>query len=301
MNFRAALMIIKTFAVKNAPMILTVTGAVGTVAAVCASSNSATKAHRLIKEAELTNKGDLNFARYNQAKTMAKEGMTEKEILRELEIEDRPEIIKSSLSVPDKAWIYIKSYAPTAIITAGALACIFGANHVNKKRLASLAATCMASEKALKEYKGKVNEIVGDKNAQKIDDDIIQDRMNANPASKAQPANILSNPNMPSMSLWYDIYSDRYFYTNADMIRRAELDVQELLRQNNFINVNEVYAILGVKEIPLGEYIGWERKESEDVQVRLIIGSDLDDNGVPMGTMDMNINVRPSDIWCGEV
>jgi hypothetical protein len=296
--------------VKNAPTILAVMGAVGTIAAVCMSSDASLKARQAIDAEEFKRNNEDICDKYLPKDTPDNASVAEMtDIIKsngidEYELDD---IVmysnESKLSKADKLMIYAKAYAPTAVMTVASIVCIFGSNHINKKRIASLAGAYLMSETALKEYKEKAKEVVGVKKAQEISDEIVQDRMNSNPASKAEIANTPgSQSNIPTLSLWYDIYSDRYFYSNAEMIRKAELEAQKLLDKNHFVNVNDIYAILGVKEIPLGEYIGWEKKHPEDdVEVRLIIGSALDDADVPMGTMDMNVNVRPSDLWCGEI
>jgi len=298
-----AILKIQRLIVKNAPTILAVLGGIGTIASVCLSSDAALKAKEAIEQAEREAKGD-DYELYSECKELAKKGYKETAIIKQLDIpEDEIDVVKSPLSNADKAWIYIKSYAPTAFMTTASLICIFGSNHINKKRIASLAGAYLMSETALKEYKEKAKEVVGAKKAQQISDEIVQDHMDKNPASTAEIANTpASQSNIPSLSLWYDIYSDRYFYANAEMIRKAEIEVQKILDKNLFASVNDVYAILGVKEIPLGEYTGWTKKAfDDDVQVHLAIGGNLNDSEVPIGTMDMNINTRPSDQWCGEI
>jgi len=150
-----AILKIQKVLVKNAPTILAVMGGISTVIAVVMSSDASLKAHEAIKEAEREAKGD-DYELYSECKTLAKKGYNETAIIKQLDIpEDKIDVVKSPLSTADKAWIYIKAYGPTAIMTTASLVCIFGSNHINKKRIASLAGAYLMSETALKEYKDK--------------------------------------------------------------------------------------------------------------------------------------------------
>ena len=285
--------------VKNAPTILAVMGAVGTVAAVCMSSDAALKATQAIEEAEREAKGD-DYELYSESKKLAKKGYKETAIAKQLDIsEDKIDVIKSPLSKADKVWIYAKAYGPTAIMTAASVLCIFGSNHINKKRIASLAGAYLMSETALKEYKEKAKEVVGAKKAQEISDELIQDKIDKNPPNPNQVANTdtPAMTNIVDLSLWYDKVSDRYFYSSADRIRKAEIQAQKMLEKNGFVSVNDVYAILGLREVSLGQEVGWDKKKNNDVM--LIIGGGLDPDGNPVGTLDMD--VYPSSEWLSAV
>lgn len=285
--------------VKNAPTILAVMGAVGTVAAVCMSSDAALKATQAIEEAEREAKGD-DYELYSESKKLAKKGYKETAIVKQLDIsEDNIDVIKSPLSKADRVWIYAKAYGPTAIMTAASVLCIFGSNHINKKRIASLAGAYLMSETALKEYKEKAKEVVGAKKAQEISDELIQDKIDKNPPNPNQVANTdtPAMTNIVDLSLWYDRVSDRYFYSSADRIRKAETQAQKMLEKNGFVSVNDVYAILGLREVALGAEVGWDKKKNNDVM--LIIGGGLDPDGNPVGTLDMD--VYPSSEWLGAV
>ena len=73
--------------VKNAPTILAVMGAVGTVAAVCMSSDAALKATQAIEEAEREAKGD-DYELYFESKKLAKKGYKETAIAKQLDISE---------------------------------------------------------------------------------------------------------------------------------------------------------------------------------------------------------------------
>ena len=99
------------------------------------------------------------------------------------------------------------------------------------------------------------------------------------------------------MSLWYDETSNRYFYSNAEYIRRAELEANRMLDKNGFVGINDVYSILGLDEIPLGDDMGWQKDINGEVTIE--IGTALLGPDVPCGTIRME--VRPTSAWLSEV
>lgn len=291
------------FIVKNAPTILATMGAVGTVAAVIMSSDSALKAKHIIEIEEFKNQNRDLCNKYLPENADSKEsikdicsimqsrGMTEEEI-RAIEYDDT----KSTLSTADKAIIYAKAYAPTAIMTAASIFCIFGGNRISKQRIASLAGAYILKETAFDEYKQKAEEMLGKKKANEISDDIIQSHINQNPPTEANTLQT-NLPNPVQLSLWYDETSNRYFYSNAEYIRRAELEANRMLDKNGFVGINDVYSILGLDEIPLGDDMGWQKDINGEVTIE--IGTALLGPDVPCGTIRME--VRPTSAWLSEV
>ena len=292
------------FIIKNAPTILSVMGAVGCIAAVVMSSEAAITVKADLIKAEMDKKGD-KYPDHIAAKTMLESGKSVDDICNALAIKTKPdisdeqqviELASSSLTQTDKAIIYAKAYAPTALMTGASIFCIFGSNHLSKVRIAALASAYIASENNLKEYKDKVLEVAGKKKAQEVKDELIQDKIDKNPATAANTI-IPTITNTVDLSLWYDVISDRYFYSNADYIRRAEIEGQAMLNQNGFVSLNDIYNLLGIKEIPLGDDIGWEFEKTDSVT--LTIGAALDDKQQPVGTL--NMEVMPSNAWLGAV
>jgi len=103
--------------------------------------------------------------------------------------------------------------------------------------------------------------------------------------------------NVPDLSLWYDTTTDRYFYSNIDYIRKAELDAQRMLERNGFVSINDIYGMLGIKEVPLGDDMGWQSDMNSEVILNT--GAVLNQKGDPVGTLTME--VRPSSAWLSEV
>lgn len=200
------------------------------------------------------------------------------------------------ISKGDKALIYIKSYAPTACMLIATELCIYGSHKIHEKRLATLGAAYILSESNFKEYKEKAEELIGEKKAREIEDAIVQKHIDETPQTQNNTSeNHL--PNATQLGLWFDETSRRYFYSNAEYIRRAEIEANALLQKNGFVSINDVYELIGIDPIPLGDDMGWQSDMNEEVVIQIdaaLMGPDI-----PVGTIQME--VHPSSAWMSEV
>lgn len=69
-----------------------------------------------------------------------------------------------------------KKYVVPVVTGAATIAAAIGANYINHKQIAGLAAACAAAETALTEHRDKIEELMGDKAIKKIDDEILADK-----------------------------------------------------------------------------------------------------------------------------
>lgn len=249
--------------VKNSPTILAAVGGIGVVASVVSASKAGVK----VKE-------DLEKAREEK---------------QEQSVDDEIDI-----SFSEKAVIYAKAYAPTAALVVATELCIFGSNHINQKRLAALSAAYILKEADFKEYKKYVEETIGGKKAQEIKDSLIQKHINDIPQT---PENTV-NPNIPrslKLDLWFDETSKRYFYSNVEYVRKAEIEANAQLQKDGFVSVNDIYAQLGLDTVPLMENDGWDLDTHGEVVLK--IGSALKEPDMNVWTLTME--ATPRNEWMG--
>lgn len=250
--------------VKHAPTILAVFGGIGVVASVCLASKAAVDSKENIEEAREKHREEV----------------------------DDPE---ADISFGDKAVIYAKAYWPTAVMVAATEACIYGSNHINNKRLAALGAAYILKEADFKEYKQKVEEIVGGKKAQEIKDNIMQQHVNETDTSNVVQSNNINIPKGLKMDLWWDEVSKRYFYSNIDYVRRAEIKANAQLQTDGFVSVNDIYEWLGIETVPLMENDGWDLEKHGEVVLK--VGSAIKEPDMNVWTLDME--VLPKNEWLG--
>ena len=147
------------------------------------------------------------------------------------------------------AW---KCYIPAAVTGVMSVACIIGASSVNVKRNAALATAYTLSETALKEYKDKVIETIGEKKEEAIRDAIAKDKVEQNPVTNREV--ILTEK---GNTLCFDALSGRYFQSDIDLIKRAENEANRQILNEGYITLNDFYYALGLESIRMGDELGW--------------------------------------------
>src|SRR6188472_3891030 len=143
-------------AVDNAPAILTAIGVTGTLTTAYLTGKASFKAARIL---------DAEERRISLDRT-GEEGNT------------------FDIPIRDAAKLVWKQYIPAASTAVLTVSCIVYATRIGNRRAAAVAAAYTITEKAFSEYKEKVAETIGKNKAQKVHDDIAQDRVNAHPTNK---------------------------------------------------------------------------------------------------------------------
>lgn len=179
------------------------------------------------------------------------------------------------------AW---KPYIPAAITGVTSIACIIGASSVNTRRNAALATAYTLSETALKEYKDKVIETIGEKKEKIIRENIDKDHVDKNPVSKANV--IFTNK---GDTLCFDYHSGRYFKSDKDRIERAVTKLNAQMNRDMYVSLNDLYDELGLEHTGLGDELGWSM---DDGHVEIDYSSQLTDEGTPVLVMSYMVAPR---------
>ena len=200
---------------------------------------------------------------------------------------------KKQLSKADKAAIYAKAFAPTAIMTTATLVCIYGSNKIHTQRMAGLAGAYILKEAAFKEYREKTRDMVGEKKFGKIREEILQDHIDQCPPSDSNTIFPPYYGGPEHLSLWWDEVAKRYVYCSAERIRKAELVANRMLLRDGFVSVNDVYELLKLDRIKTGDDSGWtydrnDPQSSKNQEVTIILDHMLANGDVPCGVIDMD-------------
>jgi len=147
------------------------------------------------------------------------------------------------------AW---KCYIPAAVTCASSVACLVGASSTNARRNAALATAYSISETALREYKDKVVEVVGEKKEQAIEDAVAKEKLKEHPVSESK-VYITGKGD----TLCYDSISGRYFRSDIDKIKKAENIINHRMLSEMSVSLNELYYELGLEGIQIGDMLGW--------------------------------------------
>jgi hypothetical protein len=177
-----------------------------------------------------------------------------------------------------------KCYIPTFISGAVTITAIVSANSVNQRRNAALIGLYSLSENALKEYKNKVVEIIGEKKGQEIKDGIAKDRILKNPVRDTEIINTGHGD-----TLCYDVLAGRYFRSDIEHIRRSLNEASRKLMTEMFMSVNDVYSELDLPSNGLGGLVGWN---IDDGLIEPEFSSQLTENDIPCLVLDFTMMPR---------
>ena len=204
------LQVSKRFLDKNASTILTCLGGVGVVATAVITAKAAQKALSLIEKAE-KEKG-----------------------------EELTKIEKVKVATP--------VYIPAVITGAATVACIFGANSLNKRSQAALMSAYALLDSSYKDYKKKITEIYGVDADSKIRNEIAKEKYEEIEVDDGK-------------KLFYDYFSNRYFESTMEKVLYAEYNINRSLSMNGYAALNEFYEFLDIPAMEYGSEIGWSQAE----------------------------------------
>ena len=146
------------------------------------------------------------------------------------------------------------AYIPSAVLGVSTLACIFGANVLNKRGQASLMSAYALIDGGYKDYKKKVDELYGEDASSHVRSEIAKD--------KYEEQEIVLNED--DTRLYYDYYSERYFEARPYDVERAKYEVNRSLIMDEYVYLNDWYNYLGLEPLDHGYDFGWTTVNNMD-------------------------------------
>lgn len=198
-----------------------------------------------------------------------------------LEKEDNRDEAPTTLEYAKAAWL---CYMPTAITGALSIFCLVGSNSANLRRNAALATAYSLSETALKEYREKTAEVVGDKKEKAIRDAVAKEQIEQNPIGSREV--VLTGK---GETLCYDSISGRYFKSDIDKLKKAANEVNRRMLLEMYVSLNEFYYEIGLKEITVGDELGWNVEKG---LMELSFSTQLADEGIPCLVLEYRVAPR---------
>lgn len=206
----------QVFLKRNASTILTCIGGVGVVATAVMSAKATPKALLLLDEAK-KEKGE-ELTKFEKVKTAA------------------------------------PAYIPAAIVGVSTIACVFGANALNKRQQADLMSAYALLDSSYKDYKKKVGELYGENADKEVKAELAKDKY-VDEAVELKDGN---------KQLYYDEFSERYFEATTEDLLRAENMVNREMAATAGVFLNEFYDAVGLERTDYGDYMGWSSCELYD-------------------------------------
>ena len=234
--------------------ILIATGIVSGVAGTIAACKATTKAGEIIaemnEELELIDKAEQHCS---------KEEYSEKDIRKDKRIVYMHTAVK-----------FAKLYAPAATLGALAITCILSSHNIMRKQNAALAAAYTAIDQSYTEYRNRVTERFGEDVEKEIlydlkarDVKVLTTDENGNTAETTESV-VMPDMVNPKIANPYARFFDEScigWTKNAQVNRNRLIATQntlnDMLKINGYVYLNQVYDALGVMTCAEGARIGW--------------------------------------------
>lgn len=163
---------------------------------------------------------------------------------------------ETTRTVQDKALMVWKLYLPAAGVAAATIGCVVAANRIQVRRLAALAAAYGVLSGDFDEYRNKALEMLGDKKAKTLDDQVAEKKMHATPPPYGLP--------IDEGKAWFcDLSTMRYLKSDRQAVESAfnQLNYHLLHSGELYATLNNLYAFLGLDSTAVGDQLGWTNEQ----------------------------------------
>ena len=155
------------------------------------------------------------------------------------------------------AW---KCYIPAAALGLSSIACVFGANALNRRQQASMAGAYLLLQNSYRAYQGKDRELFGKEAHRQVVESLKIEQAEPKPISASyltQDCALVPDGIEEEQLLFYDSYSDRYFNSTLSAVLEAEYHLNRNFSLRGYVTLNEFYELMGLDLLPFGDGIGW--------------------------------------------
>lgn len=223
----------QVFLQKNSSTILTVVGAAGVVATAVLAVKATPKAMELVEE---------EIHRQNVE-------LFENDVDKELT--DFAQIVKlKPIEVVKVAW---KPYVPAIITGVSTIACIFGANVLNKRQQAALMSAYAVLDSSYREYREHAKALNENNSDIDVKREIIKTKFDSD--------TVLDE----DKELFFDYQSMRWFESTFEEVKRAEYVFNQNFAMSGYACVNDFYELIGLEPVEYGYQLGWSTVLNDDV------------------------------------
>lgn len=198
------------FLYRNSSTILTIIGTIGVVATAVMAVRATPKASR-----------DLDRATYEKGEELSK-----------------LEIVR----------VAGPTYIPTVVMGTATIACIFGANVLNKRKQASMMSAYALMDRSFKEYRSKLIELKGEDVDKEVRDAVVREHCDYH----------VINLDVPDKKVkFYEEYSGRFIECYERDLIDAEYHLNRNFVLNGYASLNDFYEFVGLSPTDDGEKLGW--------------------------------------------
>ena len=168
---------------------------------------------------------------------------------------------KEELTTVEKIKIAGPKYIPTILIGTGTVACIFGANIMNKRHQAALVSAYTLVDSSFKEYKQKLKELYGEETHNNVINAIAVEKADPDVVARGSyfgtSCDLSTEEACGDPVLFYEEYGNRYFESTIEQVISAEYHLNRNYALRGYTVLNELYEFLGLETTDYGSVLGW--------------------------------------------
>lgn len=165
------------------------------------------------------------------------------------------------LTTIEKVRVIGPKYIPTILIGTGTIACIFGANIMNKRHQAALISAYTLVDSSFKQYKEKLKELYGDEMHNEIVNSIAVEKVDRDWTVHAgyfgEYCDLTAEKACGDSVLFYEENSGRYFESTIEQVISAEYHLNRNYILRGYSYLNEMYEFFGLETTDYGSVLGW--------------------------------------------
>ena len=154
-------------------------------------------------------------------------------------------------------------YAPSIVVGAATIGCIFGSNFLNKKQLAALAGAMSLLQANFKRYRDEVVHEVG---KEKEEDIWKASRASKTPLYKSISEQEAKFVDTTGLTFFIDSLTDEGFYTDKATVESAILKLNRklVMSPNRTVTLNEFRNDLDLHPTNFGNIVGWSKIDMDE-------------------------------------
>lgn len=174
-----------------------------------------------------------------------------------------------------------RCYIPTVAVASASVACFVGAQSINARRNVALATLYTMTNDSFRNYREAVVEKIGEVKEEDVKNIVSKKELEKNPVDSNEV--IVTSGD----TLCYDPWSGRYFKSSLEKIRGAVNDVNAEINRDLYVSLNDLYFMLGLPTIKMGDCVGW----NTDHPLSVYFSSQIAENDSPC--IVLNFHTEP--------
>lgn len=244
---------------KKSPELLVAAGIAGVVVSAVMACRATIKAQEVAEEAKETI-GEIHEAEERGVTKAGKSYSAD---------DTRKDLATAYLQTGVK---YAKLYAPAVIVGAASVSCILVSHKMMKQRMAAVAAALSATDKAFKDYRGRVMERFGEQvekelryniKAQEIEQTVVDEKGKEKKVKETADVAAAEGWDPSQYSPYARIFDESHPQWTKDpemnlyYLKARQSQATDMLRARGHLFLNEVYDMLGFPRTKAGAAVGW--------------------------------------------